>query len=384
MSSPKNLSLLLAALLVIGCSRPSEEESNDSSTAAEVDDTDSSTADSETPEKEPVLVRTSGLSRGRVERLLESTASVESLDVVEVMPERAEPVTAILVEEGDQVTAGQELARLRDENAKLAVAEAEVRVLEAKQAMDQAQREFERDQKLVEEEGPTGVLSDRDLETRRQTWDASKTAHETAIVARDRALLELRQCSLRSPIDGTISARDVSLGDMASVGTRMFEITDLSSPKVILYRPQKELMELKVGQTLVATSDALPGMEIPGQIERIAPTVDLATGTVKVTAALAPQDLIVPPGILVKLTLTLDAHEDALLLPKEALMHEANAVYCFVVRDGVAHRREVIMGFSNDTSVEALDGTEIEEDDVVVVVGGDRIGDGDPVEIAEE
>lgn len=380
MSSLKNPTLLLAALLALGCSRPaSEDDGTTDSTEA-----DATSEIEEAPAKEPVLVRTSGLSRGRVERILESTASVQSLDVVEVMPERAEPVIEILVEEGDQVVAKQILARLRDDNARLAVAEAEVRVLETKQAMEQAQREFERDQKLVEEEGPTGVLSDRDLETRRQTWDASKTAHESTIVARDRALLDLKQCTLRTPIAGTVSVRDISLGDMASVGTRVFEITDLSKPKVILYRPQRELMDLKVGQRLVATSDALPGLQIPGYIERIAPTVDLTTGTVKVTAALDPTEVTVPPGILVKLTLVLDAHDDALLLPKEALMHEAGAVYCYVVKDGIAHRREVVQGFSNDDSVEAAEGTDIAEDDVVIVVGGDRIGDGDPVEIAEE
>lgn len=380
MCPPKNLTLLLAALFVMSCARFAHE---DDGTPAE-ESAESTTEVDEAPAKEPVLVRTAGLSRGRIERTLESTASVQSLDVVDVMPERAEPVIEILVEEGDRVEANQILARLRDDNARLAVAEAEVRVLETKQAMEQAQREFERDQKLVEEEGPTGVLSDRDLETRRQTWDASKTAHETTIVARDRALLELKQCTLRSPIAGTVSVRDISLGDMASVGMRVFEITDLSQPKVILYRPQRELMDLKVGQRLVATSDALPGLEIPGHIERIAPTVDLATGTVKVTAALEPDGLTVPPGILVKLTLVLDAHDDALLLPKEALMHEADAVYCYVVRDGVAHRCDVVQGFANDVAVEAAEGTEIEEGDFVVVVGGDRIGDGDPVEIADE
>lgn len=377
MSFRSRLPLLLAATLAVGCSGADQDDSSDATTSEDA-------SVEEVQVKDPILVRTAGLTRGRVERLLESTASVESLDVVAVMPERAEPVVAILVEEGDQVEAGQELAHLRADNAKLAVAEAEVRVLEARQAMEQAQREFERDQKLVEEEGPTGVLSDRDLESRRQTWDASKTAHETSIVARDRALLELRQCTLRSPIAGTVSARDVSLGDMASVGTRMFEITDLSSPKVILYRPQREWTDLQVGQELKATSDALPGLTIPGRIERIAPTVDLNTGTVKVTAALTPNGYTVPPGILVKLTLVLDAHEDALLMPKEALMHESDGVYCYIVREGLAHRRDLELGYSTEDAVEVKKVEDLLDSDQVVVVGADRIGDGDPVEIAEE
>ena len=336
------------------------------------------------PEKDPVLVRASGLTMGTVEKVLESTANVMSMDVIELMPERAEPVIAILVEEGDLVEAGQVLAKLRDENAKLAVAEADVRLTETQQAMDQAQREFERDQKLMESGGATSLLSDRVFETSRQTWDASKTAHQSASVARDRALLDLAKCELISPISGTISVRDISVGDMATVGVRAFEITDQSSPKVVLYRPQRDLVDLHVGQRLTATSDAFPGITVTGFIERIAPTVDLATGTVKVTAALEPEGLLIPIGILAKLVLVLDTHEDVLLIPKKALVHEGRQVYCYVVRENRAVRVDILEGFQNEDQVEVAEGTELTIDDLVVVVGSDRISEGDLVELADE
>ncbi len=373
---PQPYLIAILPLLVCGCSRPQAQ-------AADVESQAEAATKSQTS-KDPVLVRVSPLSVGKVENRLEATATVQSLDVVEVMPERAEPVVAILVEEGDQVQAGQVLAQLRDDVARLEVAEAEVRVVETRQAMEQAQREFERDKSLMESGGATGVLSDRDLETRRQTWEASKTAHQTAKVAYDRALLGLKQCTIQSPIDGTVSARDISLGDMTAPGTRVFQITDLSHPKVILFRPQREITSLRVGQTLTATSDALPGWVIPGHLERIAPTVDLTTGTVKVTAALDPNGKRIPSGILVKVVLTLETHDNALLIPKQALIHEGNQVYCFVVRNSIAKRLEVFPGFENEDSVEAGPGTDLLPTDLVVVVGADRIHDGDAVEIADE
>ncbi|MHC4380939.1 MAG: efflux RND transporter periplasmic adaptor subunit [Planctomycetota bacterium] len=359
---------------------PAPEETSDVSLTSQEEEAEEDSK----PQKEAILVRVAELQIGDVEKLLESTATVQSLDVVDLMPERAEPVIEIMVEEGDLVSAGQVLARLRDDNAQLAVAEAAVRVQETMQAKDQAKREYDRDKSLMEAGGPTGVLSDRDLETRRQTWEASKTAHETALVAQDRALLELEQCTLTSPIAGTVSARDISLGDMAAVGTRVFEITDLSHPKVILYRPQRELTSLRVGQKLLATSDALPGVEVEGEIERIAPTVDINTGTVKVTASLDPKGQWIPTGILAKLVLVIDTHEGALLLPKKALVHEGDRVYCYAVRDGHAVQVPVVQGFENETMVEAAEGTGLTLEDQVVVVGADRINDGDPVEIADE
>lgn len=403
---PLPLLLLAAFALAPACSRPdsptdsSEEENSGTATeaslatsdsAAEGDGAETSATDSSASEKsdgaeerEAQLVRVAPLIVGPVSKVLEATANVESLDVVDVMPERAEPVIAVLVEEGDQVVAGQVLARLRNDNAKLAVAEAEVRVTETRNAMALAEREFLRDKQLVDNPGPTVIVSDRDLETRRQTWEASKTAFQTAEVAKQRSELELRQCDLVAPIKGTISMRDVSIGDMASIGTRVFQITDLSHPKVIMYRPQRELMDLKVGQELTAASEALPGVSIHGAIERIAPTIDLETGTVKVTAALVPGDLRIPAGILVKLKLVLDRHEDALLIPKKALFHEGDYVYCYVVREGKAVRVEVFGGYETDEEMEAGEGTLLVADDIVVVVGADRLGDGDSVEIAAE
>lgn len=392
---PLPLLLLAAFALAPACSRPgsaTESTDDDSNAATEASlETDSpaqeaggENTDSDKKPKEAQLVRTAPLRIGPVEKVLEATANVESLDVVDVMPERAEPVVAVLVEEGDDVKAGQVLARLRDDNAKLAVAEAEVRVTETRFAMELAEREFLRDKQLVDNPGPTVIVSDRDLETRRQTWEAAKTAFQTAEVAKQRSELELRQCDLITPIDGTISLRDVSIGDMASIGTRVFQITDLSHPKVIMYRPQREMMDLHVGQPLTATSEAIPGAKIVGAVERIAPTVDMETGTVKVTAALTPGDLRIPAGILVKLKLVLDRHDDALLVPKKALFHEGDFVYCYVVREGKAVRVEVFGGYETDDEVEAAEGTLLLANDIVVVVGADRLGDGDPVEIAAE
>ena len=381
---PLPLLLLAALALAPACSRPGTSAESTESADENAQSPAAASLNAKVKEREVQLVRVAPIQVGLVEKILEATANIESLDVVDVMPERAEPVVAVLVEEGDHVQAGQVLARLRNDNAKLAVAEAEVRVTETRFAMELALRELERDQQMVKNPGPTVILSDRDLETRRQTWEAAKTAFQTAEVAKQRSELELRQCDLVTPIDGTVSLRDVSMGDMASVGTRVFQITDLSRPKVIMYRPQRELVDLRVGQPLTAKSEAMPGVVIVGSIERIAPTIDMETGTVKVTAALEPGAQAVPAGILVKLRLVLDRHENALLIPKKALFHEGDYVYCFVVREGKAVRVEVFRGYETDEAVEAAIGTALTAEDLVVIVGADRLGDGDTVEIAAE
>lgn len=342
------------------------------------------------PAKDAVLVRVRPVATGPIELRLEATANVESLNVVAVSSERAEPVMEIFVEEGDVVKAGQELARLRSDQVVLAVRDAEVRVKQSASLMVQTERDFLRNQRLWDEGGTGGrLVAEQVLETSRQQWDAAKTAHESALVALDRAKWDERRCVLRSPIDGTVTARDISVGDVASAVNqqsirRAFEITDLSQPKVVFFRPQRELALLREGQELTATSEALPGLEIRGKIERVSPVVDAATGTVKVVAALEPEGRVIPVGVLMRLVLVLERHEQALLVPREALLYEGEGTAVFVIREGVARKVLLASGFEDSRHLEVLPESGLLEGELLVVVGADRLADGDRVEIAPE
>ena len=311
------------------------------------------------------------VASGTVCNVREATAYVDSLDIVDVMPEKTEPVVELFVEEGDQVKAGQLLAKLRNSQSQLSVNEALVKVSEAQISLSQAQREYDRDNRLVNTEGGASVLSQRDLETRMQTLETSKTTLQAAEFALDTAELGLKQCDLVSPINGTVTLRDISMGDKASPSARAFQVIDLSAPRVMMNRPQRELRSLRVGQKLSATSEALPGVVINGEIERISPAINLETGTVKVTAKLNPSAQL-PNGILVRIDLILDSHANATMLDKRALVNEGDYSYAFVIRDGHAFKVEVFQGFTNELSVEIEERTAINKGELVVIVGAER------------
>ncbi|MBC8371863.1 MAG: efflux RND transporter periplasmic adaptor subunit [Planctomycetes bacterium] len=377
LSLPKTCLLLL---ILAACSRPASVEEP----ASESENTSATTTtDEKKPSAKAKLVRAVVVETDTATNILEVTANVESLDMVDIMPEKAEPVVKILVEEGDTVVAGQVLAKLRDSQSQLAVDEAIVKVSEAEISLKQASREYDRDQRLIGDSKTASVLSQRDLETRLQTLDTAKTTLQAAQLSLKTAHLGLSQCNIVSPIDGTITIRDISIGDMASVGTRVFQVIDLSSPRVIMNRPQRELSSLKVGQELTATSDALPGVIISGRIERISPAVNLDTGTIKVTAQLE-STVRLPNGILVRVDLVLDSHNDVAMLDKRALVNEGDNSYAFVIRDNHAFKVEVFKGFDSELRVEIAKGTEIFKGDQVVVVGADRLKDGDLIKIVSE
>ncbi len=378
---------LLAAFSLPVCSRMPGRDGASSPPAKDAQDPGVDAAEAPNPpaEEEAVLVRAVPVKIEDIERRLEVTANVISLDVVDLMPERAEPVEKVLVEEGAQVDKGQPLAVLRNDVCKMALSDAQVKLEEARNQWEKTKRDYQRNQTLFKGENGQRLISDKELEQSHQDMISAETAYKAAKVVLDRAEWDLGHCTLRSPIAGTIAVRDISVGDMTALGLRAFQVVDQSSPRAVFYRPQRELSQLRVGQPLTATSEALPGVDIPGHIERISPTVDPQSGTVKVTAKLEPKGVKIPIGVLVRIVVVLDRHKDAILIPKRALLYEGRNPYCFLVRDGRAEMLTINPGFENPGFLEAIPGENgPRRDDKVVIVGGDRLAEGDLVELAEE
>ena len=365
--------LLPLLLLISSCS-------GDSSTSPEA-------AEQTAPESKPsssVLVRVEPLAQRLSQRTIEVVADIVSLDEVDLFPERTQPVVELLVEEGDRVQTGQILARLRDEVETLAVAEAQVRLKEAENEAARAERDHHRNVSLAAQEVGTRLLSDRELETSEQAMFTAITGASSAKVALDRAQLELEQTVLRAPIQGTVAIREISLGDMGNPATRAFQIVDDSQPKALFSRPQKEWADLKVGQRLTGQAEALPGRILFGKIERISPTIDSASGTLRITANIDTSEGPVPIGVFGRFELILDEHEDALMIPKKAVLMQGKQMFCFVARDDAAVRVDFEPGFEETDFIEAL----VEENgllpgDLLIVVGADRLRDGDLIEIAD-
>ena len=216
----------LFALLLCACGQPSDAPADAPPNAEESETT-------------TVLVRTAPVLIRDMEEFVEAVANTHSLDQVDLFPERVEPVLALHVEEGEIVQKGQVLADLRKDVASLALDEAKARMVEAENDVERTRRDFARNQKLAETQGGTSLLSDRDLDASRQAMMTAKSALETARVAVGRAELDLDRCTLRAPISGTVTAREISVGGMTNVASRAFQIVDLSQPRVIFYRPQR-------------------------------------------------------------------------------------------------------------------------------------------------
>jgi len=107
-------------------------------------------------------------------------------------------------------------------------------------------------------------------------------------------------------------------------------------------------------------------MNVAGAVKRISPLVDADSGTVEVIVDV-PFDRNLRPGMYVSAQIVLDTHEDALAIPKRALVYEDELPHVFVVEQGVAKQRELDLGYQEPERVEVLTG--LTGDEWVVLVG---------------
>jgi membrane fusion protein (multidrug efflux system) len=265
-------------------------------------------------EEEAVPVEVAALERGPIEATLRYSATLEAERDVMVLAEASRRVVELRVEEGDRARLGELLVRLQDEVQRSALAKAEIRLADAK-------REFERQQSLYDQ----SLISE-------QTWIAARSEYDQAVIAVEDARRELDYTRVTAPIGGTVTERMVNLGDFVTVNQPLFRIVDFDSIVARIYVPEKELASLEPGLEARVTADALEGRRFAGRIDRIAPAVDPATGTVKVTVAIPRQEGL-RPGMYVQVELVTATHENAVLLPKRAVVYDNDQMFVFRLGD---------------------------------------------------
>ena len=216
----------------------------------------------------------------------------------------------------------------------------------------------------------------------------ARNAYEEAAHAHDNARLTFEQASqadaartLRSPIAGTVSFRDLRFGEAVTAGRLAFRVVDLGALKVEVNLPEKDLARVATGQPARVRSEVLQDVEVHGTVQRISPVVDPASGTVKITVGLDPRQEVLRPGMFIAVDIVTATHDDAVLLPKRALVYEASEPFVFVVEGALAVRRSVELGFSERDRVEVVSG--VAEGDRVVVVGQSILRDGAEVKVTE-
>ena len=358
--------VLLAAVLacgaLTGCGGEKAEGENKTDAAADSTKTDTTATDTtkaaeektkKTPEGVPVKVH--HVQQGAISSYMVYNAKVEAEETVDVYAHGTGLVKRVLAEEGDRVRVDQVLVHLVDDELKLAEAEAKVAYLKL-------ENDFNRQKKIFDK----NLLSKEEYE--RNEFDL-----EQAKIRWQRAQLDLDHARVRSPITGVVAERIVRLGDRIGPSTKLYSLVNMKSLISRAHIPGGELPNISVGQPARITTDLLPDDNFPGRIIRISPVVDPNSGTFRVTLAIDDADERLRPGMFVTTRIVTATHEEALLVPKRAVVYDDGHPHVFVVQDSTARKIQLDVGFEDTENLEALSG--VAQGDSIVVVGQNGLKD---------
>jgi RND family efflux transporter MFP subunit len=318
-------------------------------------------------EEPAISVRADKIVREPISSLYSTSATLRADRQATVIARTRGVVRRLAVEEGDRVTADQPLAYLEDDEQKIAAAR-------ARTTEETARREHERLSGLYER----GLVSVDEYELSRR--DAEDAAH-----ALELAELELHRTVIRAPIAGVVVNRHLDVGATVSDGTPVYDLADIDPLYADINIPERHVTRLKPGQEVRLTADAT-GSDALAIIERIAPAVDPATGTVKVTVAVEGVSGL-RPGAFVRVDIVTDTHADALVAARSALVAEGRRWHLYRLTDDGTSVEQigVRLGFETGDRVEIVgttdDGVTLAAGDRVVVLGAPALSDGAKVRL---
>lgn len=343
-------------------------------------------------ERMPTAVETAVVSRSDILETADVVGTLVPKFQVEVKAEYPGIVKAVYVTEWIQVKKGDKLASLDTREAeafvnkaKSGVEMAKANLLEAKVAVQHAEREYKRTLKLKE----SGLITQQSVDEAGTAKEAAVARYSAAQAQLNAAAHDFDQANVRfsktviySPMDGILSERMISAGDLAT-DKPLFKIVDNRILDLTVTVPSKYLRFLKPGLELRFKTDAFPGQTFTGKVKYINPSVNETDRSVKVVAEVSNDPEVLKGGLFIEGHIVTGERKGVLKVPRNALFTldvNTQKGELFVVENGIAEHREVSVGMSSGDMIEVSSG--LSEGESVICRGGFNIKDGDKVKIS--
>ena len=332
--------LIAVSVLVAGCKGGSAEAA------------DSTLADATTIGTENIAVVTNGV--------LQSGPTVSGT----LTPEREAVVRAqvggsvlqVFADQGQAVKSGQTLGRIEAGGLQDVYLSARAGVTSASNSAEIARRELERSPKLL----AAGAIAERDIEQARRNSIAANAALADARARLATASKQVNNTVISSPINGIVSERPISAGDVVQAGAHLFTVVDPSSMRLEGSVPAEQLSQVKLGASVTFTVNGYPGRTFTGKVSRVNPTADPATRQVRIVITIPNAEGRLVGGLFANGRLASESHS-GMVVPATAVDARSDIPAVFRIKSGKVERVPVTLGLRDDANerVEIASGVQV-------------------------
>jgi multidrug efflux pump subunit AcrA (membrane-fusion protein) len=351
----------------------------------------------------------------------EATGSLAANEQTDVAPETSGKVAAVGVDIGTFVKKGQVLIRLQDADFKDRVQQAQAQLDQAKAtleqnrakiglragqkfnpenvpevaaaraALDLAEKNLRRQEKLVESGDVSKATYDQQKSQRDQASEQYKAViHQAeqnfATIANSQAAVDAAQANLSlarrnltyttvaAPMSGYVSDRPADIGEYISPQQKVATIVNINPLRVKIDVPEQAIPQIHQGESVSVSVAAYPDRTFAGRVARISPNVTATSRTLSVEADVDNPNAELKPGQFATIRVLLPQKGTAVMVPQRALRTISGATYVFVIKNGFAQQRLIQSGQTESDMVEIKSG--VSADEVVAISNVDQLSDG--------
>jgi membrane fusion protein (multidrug efflux system) len=309
--------------------------------------------------EKPVAVRALTIEPRKIEDALLLPGRILALQEAQLGAQRPGQVVEIVADKGQTVEAGQVLLRIDSRLWEAARKRAAIEV-----------RDAEKDLKRWKELEKSGAVSASD-------YEGIQRRQESAEIALEEAEVMASQCEVRAPFAGVIVERGVEVGDYANEGQAVLSVIRLDRVKVAFDVPEQDVSSLKPGQAKKFTLTALPGREFTGEVTFVSSQAGRDSNSFAAELEAENADGTLKAGMIAQVALVRQEREGAMLVPLAAIVPRKGEHYVFVVENGRAVRKRVLLGAL--IGHEAVLESGVAAGERIVVEGHRGLQDGQPV-----
>lgn len=303
-----------------------------------------------------ISVETTVVALGELESSVKAVGTLTAEASATLRAEVPGQIMAVHFQEGQPLEKGAKLFSIE-----ATVLEAVVN--EARANANRSEAALTRSQELHAKQ----LISGTDYDTARANYDVD--------VARLRSSqARLSKTVIRAPFDGFVGLRRINIGDYATIGQELVDVVQIDPLRVEFSVPETLLPKVRPDLPISVTVDAYPDDVFGGTITAVAPKSDVQGHSLEVRASLPNDELKLRPGLFVRVTISLGVKQDAIIIPEQAIWPIGQDKTVYVVIDGKAQRRIVMLGERQPGAVEIIAGLEAGE--TIVTAGQMKLYEG--------
>jgi len=273
---------------------------------------------------------------------------VEAVNQATVSAQTSGRIAELLFDVNDYVDTGDVIMRFTDTEQRAAFARAEATLEEARARLSEAQQEFERFSRMIE----NNSISKSQFDQSRANRDAAQARLNAAVSGVETANEQLEYTVVRAPYAGIVSKRHVELGELVSPGQPLISGLSLQQLRVNVDVPQSMFHAVRTIGKAYAYVD---GERIEAASLTFSPVADDAANTFRVRVNLPDGAATLYPGMFIKVGFVV-GETKRLLIPKEAVVRRSELSGVYVTDGEKVSLRQVRLGRRYGESIEILAG----------------------------